>query len=130
LLAASESQLLLDLHNLYANAVNFGFSTSEFLDRIPLSRVGAIHIAGGKWISSDSGERRLLDDHQHPVPDPVYKLLSEVAARAPQPLTVILERDGAFPSMQEMLLELEMARAAVARGRTFQEEREDVITAV
>ena len=29
------------------------------------------------------GERRLLDDHLHDVPDPVYALLREVGRRAP-----------------------------------------------
>jgi uncharacterized protein (UPF0276 family) len=51
------------------------------------------------------------------VPDPVYELLEEVAARAPQPLTVILERDGKFPSIDALLAQLDRARYAVAAGR-------------
>jgi uncharacterized protein (UPF0276 family) len=113
--------LLLDLHNVYANALNFGFDPYEFLARLPLERVGAIHIAGGIMLESDDPEeRRLLDDHLHPVPDPVYELLSAVAARAPQRLTVLLERDGEYPPMPELLRELEQARAALAQGRTQQ----------
>jgi uncharacterized protein (UPF0276 family) len=59
----------------------------------------------------------LLDDHLHDVPDSVYELLAEVAARAPQPLTVILERDGNFPSIEALLVQLDRAREAVGRGR-------------
>jgi uncharacterized protein (UPF0276 family) len=116
--AASGCGLLLDLHNLYANATNFGFDPLRFLSEIPLARVGCIHIAGGRWIDVPDGSRRYwLDDHLHDVADPVYDLLSEVAARAPQPLTVILERDGAYPPVPTMLAELDRARAALAAGR-------------
>ena len=112
----SESDLLLDLHNLHANAVNFSFDARDFISRIPLERVATMHLAGGKWIGQRDA-RRLLDDHLHDVPDPVYELLEAVAARARQPLTVILERDGNFPSIESLLAQLERARQAVARGR-------------
>ncbi|MBV9657115.1 MAG: DUF692 family protein [Verrucomicrobia bacterium] len=117
--ALPELPLLLDLHNVHANALNFGFDAAEFILQLPLARVGAIHIAGGEWIDAGSvaGERRLLDDHLHPVPEPVYELLRFVAAHAPQPLNVLLERDGAYPPMPELLREIAAARAAVARGR-------------
>jgi hypothetical protein len=113
ILAASGCALLLDLHNLYANASNFGFDAREYLARLPVERIAAIHLAGGKWIT---GQRR-LDDHLHDVPDPVYELLTEVGARVPQALTVILERDGKYPPMTHLLTQLERARAALALGR-------------
>jgi uncharacterized protein len=112
----SESKLLLDLHNLHANALNFSFDAKGFLARIPVERIATIHLAGGKWIGRN-GAQRLLDDHLHDVPDPVYELLEEVAARALQPLTIILERDGNFPSIESLLAQLDRARQAVSRGR-------------
>jgi uncharacterized protein (UPF0276 family) len=114
---AADSDLLLDLHNLHANATNFGFDAQAFLDRLPTERIAAIHLAGGRWIRADSGERRLLDDHLHDVPDPVFALLAEVGRRAPQPLTVILERDGRYPAIDHLLAELDCAREALERGR-------------
>jgi uncharacterized protein len=115
---ASDCGLLLDLHNLYANATNFSFDPVQFLAKIPLERVRCIHIAGGRWIPSPDGSQKyLLDDHLHEVTEPVYGLLSEVAARAAQPLTVILERDGAYPPMEVLLRELERARSSIAAGR-------------
>jgi len=116
--AASGCGILLDLHNLHANATNFAFHPLQFLAGIPIERVHCIHIAGGQWISSPDGAKRyLLDDHLHEVDEPVYALLSEVAARADQPLTVILERDGAYPPMPILLAELDRACAALAAGR-------------
>ena len=65
----------------------------------------------GKWIG------RILDDHLHDPPEPVYDLLAALAARCPNPLTVILERDGAYPPMPQLLAQLDRARAAVEFGR-------------
>lgn len=112
----SNCDLLLDLHNLHANALNFHFDPVDFIARIPPERIAAIHLAGGKWIGAHGG-RRLLDDHLHDVPDPVYDLLAETAARATRALTVILERDGDFPSISCLLDQLDRARQALARGR-------------
>lgn len=116
---SSGCDLLLDLHNVHANSVNFGFDPIAYLDTIDCTRVGAIHLAGGSWIDDggDARERRYLDDHLHDVPDPVYSLLTEVGARVNRALTVILERDGRFPPMIHLLRQLDRARAALADGR-------------
>jgi uncharacterized protein len=104
--------LLLDLHNVHANSSNFGFDAEGFLAAIPLDRVRTIHLAGGRmW------QGRLLDDHLHDVPAPVYALLEEVAARTSQPLTVLIERDGEYPAFDDLLAQIREARRAVARGR-------------
>lgn len=116
ILRSSDSDLLLDLHNLHANALNFHFDPLDFISRLPPERITAIHLAGGKWIGRAEAPR-LLDDHLHDVPDPVYDLLEAVAGRATRPLTVIIERDGKFPPIESLLDQLDRARAAVARGR-------------
>jgi uncharacterized protein (UPF0276 family) len=108
----SGAPLLLDLHNVYTNSINCHFDRRDFLRDIPLERVTTIHLAGGKWMG-----KRILDDHLHDVPDPVYEMLRFVASRAPQPLTVILERDGKYPPMADLLAQLDRARSAVQEGR-------------
>ena len=111
--------LLLDLHNLYANAVNFGAAPEQLLLRLPLDRVGAVHLSGGHWIAAPDGAgKRLLDDHLHDVPPAVFALLTQLARLAPQPLTVIVERDGNYPSFGHVLGQLELARAALRAGRS------------
>lgn len=112
IIAAAHTSLLLDLHNLYANAVNFGHEPLDYLRRLPLHAVDMVHISGGVWIG-----RKLLDDHLHDVPDPVYQMLEVVGEYCPPALTVILERDGLFPSMTRLLEQLRRARAAMATGR-------------
>lgn len=114
--AATGAPPLLDLHNLWANATTFGWDPGAYLAALPAdpSEPLLIHLAGGRPI----GSGRILDDHLHPVPEPVFELLSEVARLRPEPLTVILERDGYWPPLSELLAELDHARAAVQRGRT------------
>lgn len=71
-LAATSCDLLLDLHNVHANAVNFGFDAAALVASLPGQRVRLIHLAGGRRIERD----RLLDDHLHRVPEKVYALPS------------------------------------------------------
>lgn len=106
---ACDTSLLLDLHNLHANATNFGNGIDLF-DDLP---IGYVHLAGGRVVRG-----RILDDHLHPTPDPVFALLSELSERREEPLTVILERDGRYPRFDELLAELERAREATDDERT------------
>jgi uncharacterized protein (UPF0276 family) len=84
----SGTYLHLDLHNLYANALNHegkDYSISRFLDTIPLDRVISIHMAGGRWI-----ENQYHDLHDTGVPQPVWDMLDDVLSRT-RPGAVILE---------------------------------------
>ncbi len=117
-LAATGAELLLDLHNLHANATNFGFDAAAAVQALPAARIRAVHLAGGRRLAGG----RILDDHLHPVPDEVMALLDVAGAHVAQPLDVILERDGAFPPMSALLSELATARAALVRGRARRQE--------
>ena len=84
----SGTYLHLDLHNLYANALNHGasgYSIERFLAIIPLDRVIVIHMAGGRWI-----EKFYHDLHDAQVPEAVWDLLDNVLSRS-SPGAVILE---------------------------------------
>jgi uncharacterized protein (UPF0276 family) len=122
ILRGSGATMLLDLHNLYANALNFSARPEALLDAMPLGHVRVVHLSGGLWLRPPGARARLLDDHLHDVPDPVFALLRQLAARAPQPLTVIIERDGRYPAFPVLLGQLEAARAALASGRAEQAE--------
>jgi uncharacterized protein (UPF0276 family) len=87
-LELSGTYLHLDLHNLYANALNHGgndYSISRFLATIPLDRVISIHMAGGRWI-----EDQYHDLHDTRVPPAVWDMLDDVLSRT-RPGAVILE---------------------------------------
>lgn len=83
----AQTYLLLDLHNIYSNSVNFeGYDAWKFLKTIPLDRVVEIHIAGGERI-----EDWYHDFHNHNVPEPVWEMLAYVLPRAQQLKAVTLE---------------------------------------
>ena len=117
LLGTTQSDLLLDLHNLVTNGQNFGYDPRALVAALPAHRIRAIHVAGGIEIRATSGDTRVLDDHRHAVPDSVYSLLELVGERVPHPIDVILERDGGFPPFDQLLAELDRARAALSAGR-------------
>ena len=78
--------LLLDLHNLYCNAVNHHFNARDVIDTLPLDRVIEIHVAGGSW-----RDGFWMDAHDGRVPEPVWELLEYVLPRAPNVGGVVFE---------------------------------------
>lgn len=123
IITRSGCKLLLDLHNLYANALNFGVDPLEYMKLFPLHQVQQAHLSGGKWIneppgyqSNDKG-KRLLDDHVHDIPEAVFTLLKCLALAAPQPLTVIIERDGDYPEFQILLHQIQKTRSILTEAR-------------
>ena len=127
IVATSGAPMLIDLHNLYANALSFGHAPEHLLLAMPLDGMSTVHLSGGRWISPLCGTPRLLDDHLHDVPTEVYDLLESLACAVPQPLTVIIERDGNFPRFDALLRQLTQARAALARGRADRARRERAV---
>jgi uncharacterized protein (UPF0276 family) len=97
--------LLLDVTNLYVNAVNHGYDPHAFLDHLPLDRVVQLHFVGGNW-----REGVLIDSHSQSTPPEVWDLMGQVIARAPVK-GIVLERDENLPPFPEVLAELERARS-------------------
>ena len=90
LVEKAQTHLLIDLHNAYANSVNFeGYDAWAFLRTLPLDRAIELHIAGGQ-----QAEGWYHDFHSHAVPEPVWDMLAYVVARAPNLRAVVLEVQG------------------------------------
>ncbi len=102
-------KLLIDLHNLYANSVNFSFDPYSWMDSIPPERIVAIHLAGGKRIGKN--QEKILDTHLHPIPDEVFQFLEYTAKRFHQNVDIIIERDGKYPPISELIQELDRAKS-------------------
>jgi len=78
--------LLLDLHNLYCNAVNHHFDARDVINTLPLDRVIEIHVAGGSW-----RDGFWMDAHDGRVSEPVWGLLEYVLPIAPNVAGVVFE---------------------------------------
>ena len=100
--------LLLDINNIYVNSQNHGFDPLDYLRAIPVSRVQQIHLAG----HSRNGAL-LIDTHDHPVPEGVWELYAAAVRRFGAVATMI-ERDDRIPPLQELVAELDRARAIAA----------------
>jgi hypothetical protein len=107
----TDTLLLLDIANVWANARNLGGDPVARLAEFPLERLAYVHVAGG--VERDGVYH---DTHANAVPPGVLDLLSDLCGLADPP-GVMLERDEAFPPEAELHRELDAIAAAVARGR-------------
>jgi hypothetical protein len=107
----ADCSLLLDVNNIYVNAINHGYDLHEFLARLPGERICYGHIAGHFVEAEDLR----IDTHGADVIDPVWDLLDAADARFGV-FPTLLERDFNIPPMSELLREVQ--RVADAQGRT------------
>lgn len=101
--------ILLDVNNVYVSAMNHGWDPHAYLAAIPVERVGQIHLAG----HTDHGTH-LLDSHDQPICEAVWALYGEAARRFGDVSTMI-ERDDNIPALDELIGELDHARAIEPR---------------
>jgi uncharacterized protein (UPF0276 family) len=102
---AADCLVLLDVNNIYVNAVNHGFDPLDFLDGVPAERVTQIHLAGHR-----NQGTCIIDTHDAPIVDPVWNLYGE-AIRRLGPVPTMIERDDRIPPLAELERELDRARA-------------------
>ena len=106
-LEVADAGLLLDVNNVYVNAINHGVDPLASLEALPLDRVRQIHVAGHRR----EGEL-LLDDHGSAVPPPVVALL-DAAIRRVGAVPVLLEWDHGVPALDVLLDEADRLRVIV-----------------
>lgn len=97
--------ILLDVNNIYVSSVNHGFDPMEYVDFVPAERVAQIHIAGHSRY-----QRFIIDTHDHPVIDPVWKLYARAIERC-GPTATLLEWDASIPSFEEVWTEAKKSEA-------------------
>ena len=93
LLEPIDGFLLLDVHNLYCQTINFDRSLDDLLATYPLHRVHELHLSGGSWSGSEASRIR-RDTHDGPVPVELFDWLPRVLERCPNVEAIILERMG------------------------------------
>ena len=97
--------MLLDINNIYVSARNHHFEPLQYLNAMPKQRVQQMHLAG----HTDCGDY-VIDTHDHPVVDPVWRLYAEALKRF-GPVSTMIERDDHFPPFEELMGELNQARS-------------------
>ncbi|GGD56726.1 DUF692 domain-containing protein [Pseudoxanthomonas indica] len=109
-LAEADCDLLLDVNNIFVNAINHGYHAGDFLARMPGARIASYHIAG----HYDEADDLKIDTHGAPVKNAVWDLLAQ-AYRVHGVRATLLERDFNFPAADVLYAE-------VARIRQLQAE--------
>jgi uncharacterized protein len=113
LCARSGCRVLLDLHNIYTNALNHGLSAEDYVNNLDLSNVKEIHIAGGSTMMGFHA-----DSHNGPVLEGVWGLLERVVPRARNLRGVTFEfHESSFDTMGERGFreQIDKARAVLDR---------------
>ena len=100
--------LLLDINNLYVNAVNLGLDPMAGWDALAAQTIGEIHLAGHTCT-----EAGLIDTHGAPVCDEVWALYDAACARfGPRP--TLIEWDTDLPTLDVLLGEAATAASTAA----------------
>ncbi|WP_445426793.1 HvfB family MNIO-type RiPP peptide maturase [Alishewanella sp. HL-SH06] len=100
-LEEADCQLLLDVNNIYVNAVNHGYDANTFLQTMPTERIAYYHVAGHYQQTANL----LIDTHGADVPDPVWQLL-QAAYQHHGVKPTLYERDFNVPAMTQLCQEL------------------------
>jgi uncharacterized protein (UPF0276 family) len=96
--------ILLDVNNIYVSSRNHNFDPLDYLNSVSAERVAQIHIAG-----HSTYEKYILDTHDHPVIDPVWRIYAK-AIECIGPTATLLEWDDQIPSFDEVHREALKAR--------------------
>jgi len=106
----SGCRLLLDINNIFVNAVNHRFDPVAYLAGIPADAVVEYHLAGFE----DRGHT-LIDTHGQRVSEPVWVLYAE-ALRRMGPRPTLIEWDADIPELAVLLDEMRRADDAMTRA--------------
>ena len=109
--------LLRDVNNVFVSATNQGYSALGYLADFPIEHVGEIHVAGHAEQEDDEGDCLLIDSHDAPVADAVWKLFEIVVGRS-GPLPTLVEWDSNIPEWPVLKAEAAAAQAILDRHAT------------
>lgn len=110
-LERADCQLMLDVNNIYVNAVNHGYDARQFLAGVPAQRVVYMHVAGHYVEAEDLR----VDTHGTDVCDPVWSLLADAYRHCGVKPTV-LERDFNIPPLDVLMREIGEIRRVQAEA--------------
>jgi len=97
-------KLLLDVNNVYVNAVNHGFDADAYIAAIPPDAVAEYHLAG-----FDAGDLCLIDTHGAPISGDVWALFARTVRRiGPRP--TLIEWDTDIPAFSVLKGEAQTAQ--------------------
>lgn len=104
--------LLLDVNNVYISAQNCGYSAQQYIEQLPLSAVGEVHLAGHSVDHSIESEPLLIDAHDREVCDEVWALFAHTVSLTGA-VPALIEWDTAVPSWSVFIDEMDRANSVL-----------------
>lgn len=104
LVARTGCEILLDVNNVYVSTFNMGGDPHAYIDALNPRAIRQFHLAG-----HTDNTTHLIDTHDHPVCDAVWRLYEHACTRF-GPVATLLERDDHIPPFPELEAELQLAR--------------------
>lgn len=120
----ADCKLLLDVNNIYVNAVNHGYDAKNFLHSLPGERIAYVHVAG----HYNEAEDLIVDTHGANVIDPVWDLLDAAYAHFGV-LPTLLERDFNIPPYKDLMAEISTIKKHQKKHEIVANSRTDHATA-
>jgi uncharacterized protein (UPF0276 family) len=104
--------LLLDVSNVHVSCTNHRRDPHDYIQRLPLGRVGEIHLAGFATREDACGRPLLIDSHDRAVAEVVWALYADVL-RLTGPMPTLVERDADIPAWEELAGEARRAETVM-----------------
>lgn len=104
----TECGLLLDVNNVYVSSINHHQDPLVYLQALPLTAAGEIHLAGYAVDQDMDGSPLLIDSHDREVSDEVWALYDQALSLC-GPIATLIERDGNVPALDVLCAEAELA---------------------
>jgi uncharacterized protein (UPF0276 family) len=119
LVSRTGSRLLCDVSNVFVSGHNMGHDPYEYIDRLPSSAVGELHLGGFTPDDDEAtpGKTVLIDTHADRISDAVWPLYAHALQRLGRAPTLI-EWDNDIPTFARLVGEA--ARADDVRSHVFE----------
>ncbi|OYV38346.1 MAG: hypothetical protein B7Z81_04740, partial [Acidocella sp. 20-61-6] len=100
--------LICDIGNIVVSAANHGWDAECYLRSLPAEAIGEYHLAGHQVTEPSDGTTLLIDTHDRPVADSVWRCF-EAALQIIGPRPTLVEWDAALPELDVLVQEARMA---------------------
>lgn len=108
--------LLCDVNNIYVSACNHDWNPLTYLDALPPTAIGEIHLAGHSVKQLKGGGVLRIDDHGSRVEPPVWALYAAALQRF-GPVPTLIEWDTDVPPLDVLIEEAATADSALEAVR-------------
>jgi uncharacterized protein (UPF0276 family) len=113
ILNTADCGMLLDLNNLYINAINHRYDPYAFINELPLEHIVEVHLAGCDYMHN-----MLVDTHASSIRKDVLNLFEYLCSRTAIN-GVVIERDARLNHFSDLLNEVQIVKDILKTNRVF-----------